>query len=129
MVDVIDLRPPQLNLELYAGDGTTFRITVTDVDDNPVDLIGTIKAQIRANRLPHIPTPDVNPVLADFDVDLTDAATGIVRLSLTGVQTQALVTTDKKFVGVWDCEWDPTGEQPRTICQGKVECLADVTRP
>jgi hypothetical protein len=67
-----------------------------------------------------------------FDADLTEGDQGIIRLSLTGNDTQALMadpsTTKGKFSGVWDVQWTPTGEEARTLCQGKVECVADVTR-
>jgi hypothetical protein len=59
---------------------------------------------------------------------MTDAATGTVILTLTGDKTKALVTSEKKFKGFWDIEWTPTGAEPRTLLQGKVECDPDVTR-
>lgn len=96
---------------------------VTDKADppNPVPLTGTMKAQIRLHY------SDLTPK-AIFAVDLTDAANGNAVLSLTGVDTQALVTSDKKFKGVWDVEWTPSGAQPRTLLQGKVECDPDASR-
>jgi hypothetical protein len=117
----IDLTPQELDLVLYAGDGVRLPLVVTNADDDPVNLTGTIRAQIRIKH------SDTSPA-ATFDVDMTDAATGNVILSLTGVHTQALVTSDKKFKGIWDVEWTPSGAQPRTLMQGKVECDPDATR-
>ena len=126
----IDLTPDVLDLVLYAGDGVRFRLVITDSAEAPVNITGTVKAQVRDKRGEVDLTPE-----GEFAVDLTDAATGIVVLSLTGAQTQdlydnwiALFPTAKKFIGVWDVEWTPSGAEPRTLCQGKVECGPDVTR-
>lgn len=120
------MQPQVLDLALYAGDGVEFRLICTDNQTNPVPISGDVKAQIRVDRL----SPDA-PVV-EFEADLTDSADGIILLSLTGAQTQDLMedpsTTKGKFVGVWDVQWTPTGDEARTLCQGKVECVADVTR-
>ena len=122
----INVQPAALDLALYAGDGVTFRLICTDNANDPVNISGAIAAQVRVDRI-----TDVAPIV-EFAADLADAVDGIVSLSLTGVDTQALVDhpTSKNgiFLGVWDVEWTPTGLQPRTLCQGKVECVADVTR-
>lgn len=114
--------PQTLDLVLYAGDGTSFSLTVTDPDKVPINLTGEIIAQIRVER------DSVDPPSAEFDVDLTDAALGIAVLELPGSATQALVVDDVKFVGVWDVQWTPDGGEPMTLCQGKVECMPDVSR-
>lgn len=114
--------PQTLDLVLYAGDGTSFSLTVTDPAKVPINLTGTMIAQIRVER----DSPD--PPSAEFDIDLTDAATGVAVLELTGADTQALVVDDTKFVGVWDLQWTPTDGEPMTLVQGKVECMPDVSR-
>lgn len=113
--------PQVLDLILYAGDGALFRLVVTDVAGAPVDLSGSIIAQIRAAR------EDPDPALAEFTVDLSDMVAGVAVLELTGTQTHALITGDDKFIGVWDAEWTIIGGEPMTLCQGKVECLPDVS--
>jgi len=113
--------PQTLDLSLYAGDGAGIRFTITDSLGAALPLTGEMKAQIRATR------EAADPALAEFSVDLTDSATGIVLISVTGEQTHALITDDEKFVGVWDLEWIPTGDEPATLVQGKVECEPDVT--
>jgi hypothetical protein len=122
----INVQPAALDLALYAGDGVSFRLICTDNANDPVDVSGAMAAQVRVDRI-----TDVAPIV-EFNADLADAADGIVSLSLTGVDTQALVdhpsSKDGVFSGVWDVEWIPTGKEPRTLCQGKVECVADVTR-
>ena len=122
----IDLQPQVLDLKLYAGDGVKFRLLCTDKAGAPIDVTGTVKAQIRLERL------TADPAIAQFTVSSVDAYQGIIVLSLTGEQTQDLSEDDSasngKFVGVWDIQWTPSGDEPRTLCQGKVECVADVTR-
>ncbi len=118
----INLAPQILDLVLYSGDGVNFRFTITDALNVAIPITGAMRSQIRATR----DAPD--PPLASFTVDLTDGADGIVVISLTGDDTASLTPTEEPFVGVWDLEWTPSGEQPVTMVQGKLECMPDVTR-
>lgn len=113
--------PQTLDLVLYAGDGAGIRFRITDSTGAALPLTGEMKAQIRANR------EDADPALAEFAVDLTDFATGIVLISVTGEQTHALISGDEKFTGVWDLEWTSPDDEPATLVQGNVECFPDVT--
>ena len=126
MANQIDVQPSALDLKLYAGDGLDFRLICTDSDGAPVNVSGTVEAQIRLNR------DEDSTSLADFDCQVLDAHGGIVEISLTGDQTQALMddpsVTKDKFIGVWDVQWTAVDAEPRTLCQGNVECVADVTR-
>jgi hypothetical protein len=126
MANQINLQPDVLDLILYAGDGVEFRVVCTDGAGAPIDVTGIVKAQIRLERL----TED--PPLAEFAVNSVDAYQGIITLSLTGDQTKQLSLNESanrgKFTGVWDMQWAPSNSQPRTLCQGKVECVSDVTR-
>lgn len=126
MASQINLRPQVLDLALYAGDGVEFRLICTDSAGAPIDVTGAVQAQVRLERL------SSDPPLAVFSADVVDAYIGIVILSLTGAQTQALseldTSVDGTFIGVWDVQWTPAGKQPRTLCQGNVECVTDVTR-
>jgi hypothetical protein len=122
----INTQPSVLDLALYAGDGVEFRLLCTDSDNTPVPINGTVMAQVRVDRAA------ADPVV-EFDANLTNAdPDGVILLSLTGDQTQEMMTdpsTSKgKFSGVWDVQWTPIGQEARTLCQGKVECVADVTR-
>lgn len=118
----IDYEPQIIDLIIYAGDGISFSLTVTDPSKVVIPLSGSMIAQIRAER----DSPD--PPSAEFAIDLTSSDSGIAVLSLTGEQTQALVVDDTNFMGVWDVQWTPAGGEPITLCQGKVECLPDVSR-
>jgi hypothetical protein len=126
MANQISLQPQVLDLALYAGDGVSFRLICTDGSSDPIDITGVVKAWIRVDRhsgsLP----------IVEFEADLVDAYLGIIVLSLTGEQTQELMddpsAASGKFTGVWDVAWEPAASEPRTLCQGKVECVADVTQ-
>ena len=126
MANEINVQPQVLNLKLYAGDGVEFRLICTDKAGAPIDVTGGVAAQIRLTRL------TADPPIVTFTVGMIDAYQGIVVLSLTGDQTEALIedssTKAGKFVGVWDIQWTPSSSQPRTLCQGSVECVVDVTR-
>jgi len=110
-----------VDLALYAGDGATLRVTVTDTTGTLVVLDGQVAAQIRHER----PDP---AALETFDVDDTQADDGTVVLSLTGEQTAGLLDGAAKFEGAWDVQWTPVGQEPLTVVQGKVTCVLDVTR-
>jgi hypothetical protein len=47
MAGQINLQPQTLDLALYAGDGVEFRLVCTNTAGAPIDVTGTIKAQIR----------------------------------------------------------------------------------
>lgn len=117
----IDVTPQVLDLTLYAGDGVAFRLSITDKEGIPVPITGSMEAEIRTRRT------DPDPPKAHFTIDLTDGEDGIALLSLTGDQTQQLAP-DRQFTGVWDLQWTPSAKQPRTLCQGKVVCVNDVSR-
>lgn len=127
MPNQINLLPEVLDLILYAGDGISFKLICTNAANAPVDITGGVEAHVRLNRI------DETDPIVEFTASMVDAYLGIVVLSLTGAQTRELTehpSADEngKFVGVWDIQWTPSGSQPRTLCQGKVECVADVTR-
>lgn len=117
----ISLLPDKLDLALYAGDGVSIKLTITDNAGTPIPVTEGITAQIRETRL------DAE-ALADFNFDVNEFEPGIVILSLNGVQTASLITTEDKFKGVWDVQWQAENQEPITLVQGKVECDADVTR-
>ena len=129
MPSQISVQPSLLDLLLYAGDGIKFKLICTNNADppEPVVITGDVAAQIRVDR------QSADPPLAEFSSDMTTADVGEIILSLTGDQTRNLMDgpglVKGKFVGVWDVQWTADGAEPRTICQGKVECAADVTRP
>src|SRR3954451_1262360 len=96
-----NLAPTVHDLVLYAGDGATLNLTVTDpATSGPLNITGTVRAQIRRQKA------DIEPA-AEFTADLSPAAAGKIALSLAGSDTQPLVNGSGDFKGFWDCEWDP----------------------
>lgn len=124
MSSLINVQPKILNLKLYAGDGFSFRLICKNGANVPVDMTGGVSAHVR------IDATTEDPPVAEFASDMVDAYQGIVVLSLTGEQTQELVDDipSGRFEGVWDIQWSPADGEPRTLCHGEVECVADVTR-
>lgn len=124
MAKKISYSPQTLDLILYAGDGNGIRMTVRDSANAIVNLAGTFLAQVRATR------EAVDPADAVFNIDSSRVAEGIILVYLTAEQTESLmsgVDPGEKYIGVWDLEWTPTNSEPLTLCQGKVECLRDVS--
>lgn len=118
MAKKISRVPESLDLALYAGDGVSIRLALTDSAGAPIGVTGTMKAQIRASHS----SPEV---AAEFAATPEDSA---IVISLTGEQTQGLVPEEEQFTGVWDVQWVPQDGQPTTLVKGKVTCDADVTR-
>ena len=108
----------------YAGDGASLTVTTRDANNAVVNVTGTYKAQIRATK------SAADPPAATFTIDSTGAASGVLVLKLTGVQTLALVTGlgDDGFRGFWDCQWTAAGAEPLTLVAGMVICDTDVSR-
>lgn len=107
-------------ITIYQGDTYTHEITVQDDAGAPVDLSDrTWAAQIRAYA-----TADT--ALADFAVDATDAATGVLVLSLTAAQTAALPGRP----AVWDLQGTYTADSTveTLIPNSVVTVTQEVTR-
>jgi hypothetical protein len=117
----IERVPPVCDMDLYAGDGISISFTVVNSDQTPYPLDGVVTAWIKKKRT------DGDPPLAEWSVDASQQDQGIVLLSLTGEQTEALVNGSTTFTGVWDMQFVKSGGQPMTLLQGKVTCNADVT--
>lgn len=117
----LDLTPTRLDLKIYSGDGYRFRLVIKDKDENPVPITGEVIAQVRKTRGSN------DDPQASFEVDDTDFSTGIIALHLTGESCHTLADT-AKFNGFWDVQWTPSGGDPKTLAQGKLECDLDVSR-
>lgn len=108
--------PGVLDLTIYRGDNTNFRVTLTDtVTGDPLVLPLTgWRAQVRVTRAS-------DDVLFTITVDATDAATGVVDLSIVGTDT-ASISVDSAF---WDLENTDTD---RTYLAGKIRLKGQVSR-
>ena len=107
------------DIAIYQGDTYGHILTVTDDATPPVatDVSArTFAAQLRRY-------PQDSTVAAQFAVDMSNASTGVVGLSLTAVQTAALTG------GVYS--WDVhmiTGSSVLTLFAGEAVVTAEVTR-
>lgn len=95
------LTPAQLDLDISIQRDFVYELPFTDEADNPTNLTGyTFKAQIREA------TAKASVKIADFVIDTTDVATGIIVLTLTDTITGAITQS----AGYWDLILtDPTG--------------------
>src|SRR5690349_1011493 len=74
------------DITITHGDSYSLPITFADSDSNPIDLSSsTFRAMIRQKY--------TSAVLTSFSIDTTNAATGVIVLSLTPDQTSALPVT------------------------------------
>ena len=111
----LEIIPGALALRIYRGDDIGFKITLQQ-SGSPIDApTSGWSAQIRARA-----NPD-SPVLATFAIDASEAADGVLRLSLTGSETLAL---PKK--AQWDIQCDANGV--RTYLAGDLLVDEQVTQ-
>lgn len=105
------------NLSIYAGDDYSHTITAVDGDAVAVDLSDrTWTAQWREYA--------AASTAVDFSVDTTNAATGVLVLSMTAAQTATL-----SRAGTWDLQGTYTADSAvETLLAGTVTCTKDVTR-
>lgn len=75
---------------LYRGDAYEHIVTFQDTAEQPIDVTGEWRAQIRRRA-------NSATVLAEFTIDDTDAATGVLVLTLDGATTANLPDV---------CSWD-----------------------
>jgi hypothetical protein len=107
------------DIEIYQGDSYTHILTVTDDATPPVatDVSGrTFAAQLRRY-------PGSDTVAAQFAVDMTQASSGVVQLSLTATQTAGLAPGPFAF----DVHM-VTGSSVLTLFAGECVVTAEVTR-
>lgn len=115
----VDQRPGVIDLSVYRGDSFNCPFTfVTEIDGDAYALTGTWRAQIRAEA----ESPEV---LDSFAVDDSKQVQGIVTLTLTAAQTQAL--PDRS---VWDLENVSTDATvgTHTWLMGTLYISGDITR-
>lgn len=117
MADTIDMRPARLGFKMRRGDDFAESITIKEGTPSvAVDVSArTYKAQVRTEE----DSPDV---VAEMTVDMTDAATGVIVISI-----QDAVTATMLGDYVWDLQ-QTVGGSVRTLLAGAFEVEADVTR-
>lgn len=116
------MAPAIYPLNLYRGDTYTLQVTFRDRSEDgtpgdPLDKTGsTFAAQIRR------PADAADPA-AEFDIDASDADTGIIVATL-----DADLVTEDLDGAIWDLQ-ETTGDQVATKLRGPVTCRRDSTRP
>ncbi len=106
------------DFECIRGDTFTRRLTFRDAAGEPVDMSGhTFAGQVRTD-------PDADdPPLAEFDFDTTDAADGVVDITLAAEDTA-------EFTGAfvyYDIQ-STLGDVVTTAPRGRLILVKDVTR-
>ena len=114
--------PGDYPLNLYRGDTRVWTLSFTEDDGTtPIDLTGkTWRSQVRE-------TPDAASALMDITVDPTDAATGVLVLTLPATEWTGVATETPTTKWAWDLESTEAGVV-RTYLKGKVKILGDVSR-
>lgn len=111
-----NLRPPVLDLKLYAGDYYGVEIQPVGDDDEPADLSDrTWSAQWRRSR-------SAAEAVA-LEVDDSQAASGKIV-----VHFRSEMTREFSESGVWDVQGVDDDDQVITLATGAVSILGDVTR-
>jgi hypothetical protein len=118
--NLISTLPAELDMTIYAGDTLTIQFKFTDNATNPVDMTGTWTASIRANP------GDPDPPITTFTVDSSQAATGIITITLPSAASAVLPTGPPL---VWDLEQTIGTTSVRTTHRGTITVTEDVTRP
>jgi hypothetical protein len=115
-------------MTLYRGDTRVWELTFTEDDETtPIDMTGkTWLAEIRKSDASGA------PVIATIDIDDTDAATGVLVMTLTadeadGLTEDVLTEDGGKYKAAWDLE-GTDGDVVRTYLSGKVTVKGDVSR-
>lgn len=119
-----DVRPLDRAPALKRHDtwATEIRLMTNGATPTPRDVSAlSYAAQIREE--PVVTGVATGAPLAEMDVDMTDAATGVLVLRLTSDQTR-----DLPSAGFWDLQQDDGGTLT-TLIAGKIVVVDDVTRP
>lgn len=109
--------PAEVTLTQTRGDSWSLTVTFTDDGDYPVDVSAdSWRAEIKAR-------PDDTTALAEWTIDDTDAADGILVLTLSAADSADLPARVLHF----DIE-ATTGDMVRTWLVGTTDVVADVSR-
>lgn len=122
----------EATLEIEQGSDAAFTLTVKDNNGVPIDLSGgTYASQIRTNYA------SASPLLADFTIDSTNAATGVFILTIDRATTAAFGVSHLDNVsdgqirvpqwGVWDFE-AVVGGLSRKYGRGSVTLIRESTK-
>lgn len=113
----LDLQPATLNVAYYRGDIRPITINVTE-DGVALDVSGDeFIAQLRRD--------EDGDLVAELEIDDTDAATGVLIVQPADADVDALSGTYK-----WDLRRTPAAAtKPVTLIEGTYKVARDVSRP
>jgi hypothetical protein len=108
--------PGALDLRIYRGDDSNFQVTMTDTESGDPLVLPTTgwRAQVRLD------TAVTSEILFSLTVDASDAATGVIGLSVVGSDTAEL-----EGPVFWDLE---NTDLDRTYLAGKIRLSGQVSR-
>ncbi|MEQ1709442.1 MAG: hypothetical protein ABL864_14035 [Terricaulis sp.] len=114
-----DELPIEHNLRIWRGDTwARLQLTYTDALGDPIDVSDrSWSAQIKRN-------PEDTTAAAEIDFDITDAANGVVPMSIPAATTAAMTPG----LYVWDCQETGASGAVTTIVAGAVTVRSDTTR-
>lgn len=110
--------PGTLNLNEVQGDDWTITLNFVDADGYAIDYsTSTFTATIRRGKTKN------SPVAAMFSVDQTDAATGVIVLSLDSATSSLL--TDRYYY--YDIQEEAYLSSKTTLISGKITMQREIT--
>lgn len=114
--------PGDYPLTVYRGDTKDYTLEFTETTGGAaVNLSGwTWLAEVRSTR------DEPDPVTATFTVDSSDAATGVLVVTLPAVESAKLVTDAGRATYYWDLQ-GTDGGVVKTWLTGKVKVTGDVS--
>ena len=120
--DVTNVPVPEQDVTLYTGDTFSLALSVVDSTGTPQDQSGYVwTAQLRDQP--------GGTMLETFAIDMSNAAGGVVTISLTPTQTTALLTASPLVTEAWfDMKRSASGGIT-TMLRGKVSIEQNVTVP
>jgi hypothetical protein len=103
------------DLHAYQGDAYTLDVPFTDADGNPIDVSGsTFTATVKGAN------GGIVVGALEWTVDMTDAATGTIHLTLTGAGLAAVTGpgAEREWPLIWDLA--ESGLWDRTLFEGRI---------
>lgn len=117
--------PATRDVTIYQGDAYSHTLTFVDSNGDPVDLTasyGSYAAQVR--QVFRNPSQEAGDVLATFDIDDTNAATGVLVLSLSSSDTEDLPEACVYDLEAMSAVATP---EPYTLIRGDITVMPEAT--
>ena len=118
--------PDQVDLSFVAGDTFRIRVRVVDPESSAALPLAEYSFLAEIAKMPE------RTIVAEFEVTPDpDDPTAAVILTLSPTETAVLpgMGDGKEFKGIWDLEVTFPNDDVRTVANGTVTCILDVSRP